>query len=303
MCEWKVTIFAALLAANVAAHGSPTLSVQSPGPVNPQQALEKLDALANDVFLRSGLPGMAVAVTQNGKTVFAKGYGVRRIGASQAIDPSTVFQLASLSKPVGATVVAAQVSKGTLAWDTRITDYLPWFSLSNVASTQALTIGDLYSHRSGLPDHAGDELEEIGYDRRQILERLRLLPVSPLRSVYHYTNFGLTAAAEAVAAAAGQDWETLSEELIYRPLAMSNTSSRYADFIAHGNRAHPHISVDGVYQPGPQRQPDPQSPAGGVSSNVLDMANWMAMVLAQGNFQGKQIVSPSALSPALSPNS
>src|SRR5690606_26721301 len=98
-------------------------------------------------------------------------------------------------------------------------------------------------------------------DRQEILERLRLLPVEPFRVTYAYTNFGVTAAAEAVATAAGTDWATLSEEVLYRPLGMHVTSSRFADFMAQTNRAVPHVKIEGTYTPRYQREPDAQSPA------------------------------------------
>ena len=121
-----------------------------------------------------------------------------------------MFQLASLSKPLGATVVAHQVGENAIGWDTPIVSKLPWFALSDPAVTQMVSVGDMFSHRSGLPDHAGDMLEDLGYDRRYVLERLRQLPLDPFRISYAYTNFGLTAGAEAVAVGAGKSWEDLS---------------------------------------------------------------------------------------------
>ena len=70
-----------------------------------------------------------------------------------------------------------------------------------------VTVGDMFSHRSGLPDHAGDMLEDIGHDRRYVMERLRDLPLDPFRISYAYTNYGFTAGAEAVAASAGKPWD------------------------------------------------------------------------------------------------
>jgi CubicO group peptidase (beta-lactamase class C family) len=87
-----------------------------------------------------------------------------------------------------------------------------------------VNVGDMYSHRSGLPDFAGDLLEDLGYDRHDVLERLRQLPLAPFRISYAYTNFGLTAAAESVAVAAGKSWEDLSDEVLYQPLGMTSTS-------------------------------------------------------------------------------
>ncbi len=118
---------------------------------------------------------------------------------------------------------------------------------------------------------------------------------------YAYTNFGLTAAAEAVAVSAGKSWEDLSDEVLYRPLGMTSTSSRFADYEARPNRAVGHIRIDGNYEPRYVRDPDPEAPAGGVSSSVNDLTHWLAMMLANGSYDGKQIVDPKALLPALTP--
>lgn len=143
-------------------------------------------------------------------------------------------------------------------------------------------------------------LEDLGYDRRAVLERMRLLPLAPVRTSYAYTNFRVTAAAEAVATAAGRDWADLSEQVLYRPLGMSTASSRFADFQSRPDRAVGHVKVDGAYQPRyTHHDPDAQSPAGGVSASVQDMASWLAMVLADGNHNGTAIVDPTDLLPAM----
>ncbi len=162
-------------------------------------AVAKLDGMVDDLMKKSGIPGMAVAVVHGGKTVYAKGFGVKDVRSGDKIDPDTVFQLASLSKSLSATVVAQQVGANAIGWDTPIVSKLPWFALSDPVVTRMVSVGDMFSHRSGLPDHAGDMLEDLGYDRRYVLERLRQLPLDPFRISYAYTNFGLTAGAEAVA--------------------------------------------------------------------------------------------------------
>ncbi|WP_163694915.1 serine hydrolase [Mycolicibacterium sarraceniae] len=269
-------------------------------------AVAKLDGIAADLMKASGIPGMAVAVVHAGKTFYAKGFGVKDANRpaddpGNRVDPDTVFQLASLSKPIGATVVAHQVGENVITWNTPVADKLPWFALSDPMATKMVTVGDLYSHRSGLPDHAGDQLEDLGYDRRYVLERLRQLPLAPFRISYAYTNFGLTAAAEAVAVAAGKSWEDLSDEVLYRPLGMASSSSRFADFEARGDKALGHIRVDGIYKPLYKRDADPEAPAGGVSSSVNDLTHWLTMMLAAGKYNGRQIVDPAALLPAVSP--
>lgn len=267
-------------------------------------AVAKLDDLAEGLMTKSGIPGLAVAVVHDGKTVYAKGFGVKDVGETapeNRIDPDTVFQLASLSKPLAATVVAQQVGVGAVDWNTPIVSKLPWFALSDPVVTQMVTVGDMLAHRSGLPDHAGDKLEDIGYDRRQVLDRLRQLPLDPFRISYAYTNFGFTAGAEAVAVGAGKPWEQLAEEVLFGPLGMASASYRFADYLARPNRAVGHIHVDGRYQPTYVRDADPEAPAGGASASANDMARWLAMVLANGSHDGKQIVDAEALLPALTP--
>jgi CubicO group peptidase (beta-lactamase class C family) len=263
------------------------------------QALDALDGIVGDVQQRSRVPGMAVAVVHKGETVYAKGFGVRGGEGDQTVTPDTVFQIASLSKSVSATVIARQVSRGVVSWDSRMRDLLPWFTLSDPAVTERLTIGDLYSHRSGLPGHAGDDLEDLGFDRQTVLERLRMHALAPFRTSYAYTNFGLTAAAEAVAQASGASWSDLVDEALLQPLGMTRTSARFADFMAHENRAIPHAKSGDGFAALYQRQPDAQSPAGGFSSSVNDMAAWMKMVLADGG----DLIAPDALQPAISPQS
>ncbi|SEH64448.1 CubicO group peptidase, beta-lactamase class C family [Mycolicibacterium rutilum] len=280
----------------------PPLVPAMPLPENAvDNAVAQLDGLASDLMEKSGIPGMAVAVVHGGKTVYAKGFGVKDVRAEATVDADTVFQLASVSKSLAATVVAHQVGQKAVGWDTPIVSELPWFALSDPAVTRMVTVGDMMSHRSGLPDHAGDTLEDLGYDRRQVLERLRQLPLDPFRVSYAYTNFGFTAGAEAVAVNAGKPWETLADDVLFGPLGMGVTSYRFADYEARTNRAVGHIHVDGRYEPSYVRDADAEGPAGGASSSVNDMTRWLAMVLADGKHDGRQLLDPKALLPALSP--
>ena len=259
------------------------------------QALSSLDDTAARILQRSGIPGLAISVVHDGRTVYAKGFGVRKVGEAARIDPNTVFQIASLSKSLAATVVAQQVGEGHVAWDTPVVRHLPWFRLNDPWIGAHVTIGDLFSHRSGLPDHAGDDLEDLGYEGRAVLERLRYLPLASFRDSYAYTNFGLTAAAESVAAASDKDWAKLSQDVLYGPLEMTATSSRHSDFAGRADRAVLHVRTSRGFEPLHYRRPDAQSPAGGVSSSANDLARWMIMVLGGGLFEGRRIVAEEAL--------
>lgn len=267
------------------------------------KALAALPELVTNTLKRSGVPGAAVAVVHNGKIVFAKGFGVRKLGEPEKVDPATVFQIASISKSMTASAIAVEVSRGVVSWNDPVVKYLPRFKLSDPYVTTHATIGDFMAHRSGLPAAAGDELEDMGFDRTQIIARLRQVPLDAFRTSYHYANFGTTIAAQAVAAAAHTPWETLVAQVLFEPLGMHSTSARHADYLARSDRAVLHAFEDGKFQPLYDRDPDAQAPAGGVSSNVLDMAHWLVFLLTGNAPDGKKLASSASLLAAMSPQS
>jgi CubicO group peptidase (beta-lactamase class C family) len=289
-------------AAGLAALLGATAPGPSPPPPQPppqlddadvRRAVDRLDEVVRAAMKRTGAPGVAVAVVHDGKVLHLKGYGVRKAGERAAVDADTVFQLASVSKPIASTVVSGAV--GVEGWAKPVAPNVPDFRLKDPWVTSHVTVADLFSHRSGLPDHAGDLLEDLGYDRAYILSHLRYEPLTPFRASYAYTNFGLTAAAQAVADEKGVSWEKLSADTLYNPAGMNSTSSRFEDFAKAANRAWGHVKTDGTWKAEFVRDPDAQSPAGGVSSTARDMAAWLRLQLAVGKLDGRQIIDAEAL--------
>ena len=258
--------------------------------------LPELDKLAADALRRTGVPGLSMAVVHQDQAVHLRGFGVRHAGKPELVDADTVFQLASLSKPMASTVVAALAGDELIAWDDPVIRHDPGFAMYDAWVTRQVTLRDMFSHRSGLPDHAGDALEDIGYDRDEVLHRLRhVKPGSSFRSRYAYTNFGLTEAATAAARASGKSWEDLCAGRLYKPLGMTSTSSRLSDFLASSNRASGHSHQDGAWTAKYIRNPDAQSPAGGVSSSARDMAFWLRLQLGRGTVDGREYIKAAAL--------
>ncbi len=261
-----------------------------------RDALLELEKYADALREKTGVPGLSIAVVHADKVVYLKGFGVREAGAPEGIDADTVFQLASVSKPLAATVIAGVVGDKLVDWDAKITDLDPSFRLESDFVSGEVTIRDLLCHRSGLPEHAGDVLEDLGYSRSEVLHRLRFQkPGGPFRATYAYTNFGFTEAAIASARAAGKVWEDLAADRLFKPLGMGRTSYRHADFAANPNRARLHVRDDGKWVARRDRQPDAQAPAGGASSSARDLSRWMRLLLAEGQLAGKPIVSTGAL--------
>ena len=199
---------------------SPSPANLLPAPVMPvpplldrhqvDRAVDRLDAVVEDVMETTGVPGVAVAVVYRDEVLFAKGFGLREAGRPEPVDTDTVFLLASLSKPIASTLVAGLVGDGLLTWDQRVRGLDPSFALSDPYVSDHATAADLMSHRSGLATGAGDLLEDLGFDRETILSRIDQQPLDPFRSTYHYSNLGYTAGAVAAAKAAGQPFEDLA---------------------------------------------------------------------------------------------
>jgi CubicO group peptidase (beta-lactamase class C family) len=265
-------------------------------------ALPELEAYVDRLREKTGVPGLAVAVVHGDKVVYLKGFGVREAGSPDAVDADTVFQLASVSKPLSATVIAGVVGDGTVTWDSKVANLDPGFRLSGDYVSAEVTLRDLLCHRTGLPEHAGDVLEDLGYSRAEVLRRLRFQkPAGPFRASYAYTNFGFTEAAVAAAKAAGKPWEELAADRLFKLLGMGRTSYRHADYAAAANRAKLHVRVDGKWVAKYDRQPDAQAPAGGASSTARDLAKWMRLLLADGRFDGKPVIAAATLGETFRP--
>jgi CubicO group peptidase (beta-lactamase class C family) len=267
-----------------------------------QAAIPELERLAQTAIGDGRIPGLAIGVVYKGRVIYLNGLGHREMGKPDLVDPDTVFQLASASKPLSSTIVSSLVSDGTVNWDDPVVKYDPEFQLSDPEVTSKVTIGDLFAHRSGLPGEAGNDLEIIGYEQETILERLRFLQLAyPFREGYQYSNFGLTEGALAAAKAAGKSWAEIGRRQLFEPLGMTRTSMRYADFESRVNRAHLHILVNNQWAPALTRDADAQAPAGGASSSVRDLVQWLILELADGQFGGKQLISQQALNQARTP--
>jgi len=263
-------------------------------PTRIDAAVASLDGIAAQVQKRSGIPGLAIAVVRDGKIVYAKGFGVRKVGSPARVDANTVFELASISKSLAATVVAGEVGTGTIAWSEPVANHLSGFTLRDPWVGSHVTIADMFAHRSGLPDHAGEGLEDLGFGQAAIFQRLRYEPLSPFRISFGYTNYGLSAAAISTANAAGVSWEALADRVLFKPLGMASTSFRFADYASRANRAWLHVKSAKGWEPG-VFDDDEAAPSGGASSSVTDMAKWMILQLDGGRYGGKQIIASAPL--------
>jgi len=207
--------------------------------------IANLDAFITKALKEYQVPGAAIAVVQDGKAVLLKGYGVRDVTKQGAVDENTIFQLASVTKTLTGAAAATIVDEGKLDWDKPIFNYLPEFVGYDPYMTRWLTERDLLAQRTGWPAFTGDQLDSFGYDRGEILRRLRFFrPRYSLREVAQYSNPGFFVAGEVAARASKQSWNDLVEKRLFAPLEMSR-SGTVIKALQDSNATATHALVDG----------------------------------------------------------
>jgi len=260
-----------------------------------------LDAYVKRAMDTFGAPGLSLAVVENGKTVVAKGYGVRSIKTNAPVDEHTAFPIGSESKAFTAAALAILVDQKKLKWDDRVVDKLPGFQMYDEYATEHMTIKDLLTHRSGLGLGEGDLLivPDTNRSRDDIVHALRYLkPATGFRESFAYDNILYIVAGALIQAVSGQTWEDFVSENILKPTGMADAHINYQPDAP--NAVALHARTEGLFRGiGPQRvltkglETRVSAPAGSINASALDMASWMKVQLARGKTaDGKTIFSP-----------
>ncbi len=256
-----------------------------------------LDVYVTQVLRTFSVPGMAVTIVKDGKVLVARGYGVRTLGDTARVTGSTRFGIASNSKAFTATALAILVDEGKVEWDAPVVKYLPQFALSDPFVTRQITVRDLLVHRSGLGLGAGDLLwwPASTYDRKQIMHRLRDIPLSTsFRGAYAYDNVLYIVAGELIEAVSGQTWEDFIAARILTPLGMSQTRTQHSDAAIDGNVASTHAFVDGTLQRIKPLTSNNTNAAGGINTTADDIAKWLMVQLDSGRIGTSRLWSQRA---------
>jgi CubicO group peptidase (beta-lactamase class C family) len=244
---------------------------------------------------------MAIAVVQDGKVVFAKGFGVKHAGGNDPVDEQTLFQIGSTSKAFTAALVAMLVDEKKVGWQDKVINHLPGFKMYDPWVTREFQVEDLMAQRSGLPGSAGDTQAVLGFPREHLLRSLaRFKPVTSFRSSYAYQNGLFLAAGALVEQKTGKTWEENLAERIFKPLGMSSSSADLRSFQQAKNAAALHVKKKGQVTALPRDWPLHNwvyvyGPAGGINSNIADMSKWLGLQLGKGKANGRQLLSEASL--------
>lgn len=262
-----------------------------------KKILVDFDQYAAKAMVDWKIPGMAIGIVQDGKLIFAKGFGVKTLGSNDPIKENTIFQIGSTSKAFAATLAAMLVDEGKFKWEDKVIDHVPDFMMYDPWVTREFQVVDLMSQRSGMPAYAADTLFFLGFDRLYIKQAIRnIKPVTSFRAKFAYQNGLWLVVSDLIEKYAGKTWEQALQERIFDPIGMSDSSADKQHFLNAKDVSSLHALegdkvialpkngefLDWSYIAGP---------AGAINSNIVDMAKWLAFQMKNGKVNDKQLVS------------
>ena len=270
-------------------------------PRSPIELAEDLATLAASAREQWAVPGLALAVVHEGEVVLERGFGTRTIGGEESVDEHTMFAVGSTTKAMTAALLGTLVDEGALKLDDPVRQHLDGFSMQDPVAAAEVSVRDLLTHRAGL---GNADLLWYGADRsrQEIVAAIARIPSAyPFRRGFIYQNVMYVAAGEVAAAAGGASFEQLLHERLFEPLAMSRTSATTSAAQEYPNVARPHHWIDGEVSEIENEPLDEVAAAGAVWSSVHDMAQWLGMWLAEGEWRGQRVLEESQVAELLAP--
>jgi CubicO group peptidase (beta-lactamase class C family) len=262
----------------------------------------KLDSVLTRVCQVYDLPGLAVGIIKGNQVVYARGFGLRKLGTSDSVSAQSSFHMASVSKPFVAMAIMQLVEKGRVSLDSPLYRYIPYFTMADPRYAK-ITIRQMLTHTSGFPD-----VKNYGWDRPQYddgaLERYIRDSVSRSTLLFDpgtkfaYSNMAYDVLAGMIAAVSGTTFETYMKTNLFDPCEMRNSTFTVKD-IPPGLATSPHVLGNNCHFEVSDVYPYNRCHAGSstLHSNVQDMLAWELMILRGG----QRILSPASLARMLTP--
>jgi len=253
------------------------------------------------------IPGVAVAVVQDGKIVFEQGFGTGQVNDEQPVGPATLFLIGSTTKSLTTLMMARLVDDRRLEWNQPVTDLYPGFALGDSAMTRQLELRHTVCACTGLPRQDMEFLFEFGGNSPEAtVESMRTMkPTTGFGETFQYSNTMVSTGGYVAARTAhpgtplGAAYDQAMQELVFDPLGMGATTFDFARALAR-DHAMPHgrdlrDSVH-VLPADIEKALVPVRPAGGAWSSARDLARYVQLELAQGLApDGSRMVSAANL--------
>lgn len=265
----------------------------------------KLDSMVRVIQETYELPGLAVGIMLDNEVYYAKGVGVQGLDSKSPLTKSSLFHMASVSKPFVATAIAQLVEAGKMDLDDKLTDHLPYFKMKD-KRFRKITIRNMLNHTSGIHD-----VEDYEWDNPQFddgaAERYSksfsedMLDFKPGKS-FNYSNAAFDILADVIAKVSGLTFEDYMTKHIFEPAGMKN-STFYKPDVPKQLATQPHGAGDNLQMEVLSTYPYNRihAPSSTLHSNIEDMTQWAMLYLNRGEINGTQVFSETTYELLTSP--
>lgn len=260
---------------------------------------DRIDSVLSAYVKRQDIPGFGIGIIFHHQIIYAKGYGFRNIDTRAPVTIRSLFHMASVSKPFVATAIMQLAEEGKISLDDKVSEKLPYFRLTDPRALE-ITIGQMLSHLSGMPDVEDYEWDHPLYDEGAVEQYVRSLSGESLISdpgdQFHYSNMAFDILADVIAKVSGLSFEDYVASNILLPAGMMNSTflkNKVPDFLSTS----PHVyDLTNFQMRVSEIYPYNRAHAGSstLHSNVEDMVRWAFFNLYRGTFEGERILKKSS---------
>lgn len=254
--------------------------------------LAGIDSILLKVLNDHHVAGFSIAVVEQNKLLYSKGFGYRDIQHKKPVTPNTLFAIGSCTKAFTAALLGQLEKKGAVSLDGKAREYLPGLHFYNDDLDNTVTIRDMMCHRTGLSGYAKSWYVFNTPSRDSMLTRIQYMkPIAPLREKWQYNNYMYMVQGMIAEKITGKSWEENIQEKIFTPLGMKRSNTSIQNMLKDEDAALPYGTEE-------ERTPkemdyyemESMSPAGGINSSANEMAAWLMAWTNGGSYNGTEII-------------
>ena len=261
-----------------------------------ERIIKDLDRIINEYITAEFVPGLSVGVVYNNEVIYTKGFGVKNVDTKEPIDENSLFHMASVSKTFVATGIMQLVQQGKIHLDEYVIEYLPYFKLKD-DRYKKITIRQLLTHISGMPDEDDYEWDKSQYDEEALERYVRSISGRELMwepgEKFAYSNIAYEILGNVIEKISGMSFEKYIKENILNIVQMKE-SNFLKPLVSKELLTSPHIldikngygaTVSEVF---PYNRA--HGPSSTLCSNVVEMCNYAIANINEGKFKEDEIL-------------
>ena len=248
--------------------------------------------------------GLAIAVVEKGKTIYAKGFGYRDYENQIPVDEQTLFCLGSCTKAFTASLMGILEGQGEISLNDRPAKYIPELKFYNHKMDKSIQIRHLLSHTTGLSNMSTESSMVLfpPKENEGLIPRLKYLtPNAEVGEEHLYCNFTYAIPAILSERITGENWADNMAKLIFEPIGMENSTVGFDQASKNANYSLGYAVHENQVAPAMADRIVGRAPAGDIYSNVDEMSKWMATWLNDGRYENKLVLPLKYTQDAISP--